>query len=113
MLGLNLNHISKRGYRQQTIACSDVDPDLCPHMTSLGLNELKRLTKIPLCNLIAFSIKKAEVLSLSFIAPYAILCYMGFPANTKCNEHLIIVTKQGFDVKKYFVFAGLWYTECL
>ena len=39
MLGLKLNHVSKRGY------WSDVDQDLSRHMASQGLNELKQITE--------------------------------------------------------------------
>ena len=36
MLGLKLNHVSKRGHREKAIAVTHVDPDLFRHMASLS-----------------------------------------------------------------------------
>ena len=43
MLGLKLNHVSKRGYWQQAITWANVDSDLCYHMASLGLFGIEML----------------------------------------------------------------------
>ena len=41
MLGLKLNHVSKRGPRHQAISWTNVDEDLLRPMSSLGQNELR------------------------------------------------------------------------
>ena len=40
MLGLKLNHVSKRGHWQQATSCVIADSDIYHHMASLGYNVL-------------------------------------------------------------------------